>query len=177
MKSELTIMRELDAPREAVWDAWTNPVSVIEWWGPKGFTAPCARIDLSVGGSYLFCSRSPEGQHYWNTGDFLEIIPQKRILSTSGFSDEVGNFVPPAQYEIDKTKPLKLSMTVTFEEIDGKTLLTLSYEGLPHGKNRDMVEEAWNQTLDKLSCVLLLDYVDKSMSSSKVESEYLEGIS
>jgi len=49
--SELVITRVFDAPRELVWNAWTEPESVKRWWGPKGFTAPFCRIDLRVGGT------------------------------------------------------------------------------------------------------------------------------
>jgi uncharacterized protein YndB with AHSA1/START domain len=49
--SELVITRVFDAPRELVWNAWTEPERVKRWWGPEGFTAPFCRIDLRVGGT------------------------------------------------------------------------------------------------------------------------------
>src|SRR3990172_11935266 len=65
---ELVIERIFDAPRELVWRAWTDPERVMRWWGPKGFTAPACQVDIRVGGTYLWCMRSPEGQHLWSTG-------------------------------------------------------------------------------------------------------------
>jgi uncharacterized protein YndB with AHSA1/START domain len=72
---ELIITRIFDAPRELVWKAWTEPEQLMRWWGPKSFTSPVCKIDLRVGGVYLYCMRSPEGQDYWNTGVYKEIIP------------------------------------------------------------------------------------------------------
>jgi uncharacterized protein YndB with AHSA1/START domain len=59
---ELHITRVFNASRELLWRAWTEPEHVMQWWGPKGFTSPFCRFDLRVGGSYLYCMRSPEGQ-------------------------------------------------------------------------------------------------------------------
>jgi len=71
---ELFITRIFDAPGELLWKAWTEPESVKRWWGPKNFTSPFAKIDLRVGGTYLYCMRSPEGQDFWSTGVYREII-------------------------------------------------------------------------------------------------------
>jgi|SRR5215813_1139172 len=62
---ELVIRRIFDAPRELVWKAWTEPERMMQWWGPKNFTSPACKIDFRVGGKYLFCMRSPEGQEFW----------------------------------------------------------------------------------------------------------------
>ncbi len=70
----LIITRVFDAPRELVWRTWTDPEHFKRWWGPKDFTAPVARMDVRVGGTYLWCMRSPEGQNYWTTGTYREIV-------------------------------------------------------------------------------------------------------
>src|SRR5437773_7933520 len=74
-EKELRIVRVFDAPRERVWKAWTDPDRVKSWWGPRSFTAPFAKIDLRVGGKYLYCMRSPDGKDYWSTGVYREIVP------------------------------------------------------------------------------------------------------
>src|SRR5206468_10783553 len=63
-RRELVLARMFDAPRERVWKAWTEPAEVKRWWGPKDFTVPSCKIDLRVGGTYLYCMRSPEGRDY-----------------------------------------------------------------------------------------------------------------
>ena len=62
----MVITRVFDAPRALVWEAWTNPKYVMQWWGPKGFTAPFCEIDFRVGGKFLCCMRTPDGQEGWN---------------------------------------------------------------------------------------------------------------
>ena len=98
VSEELVITRVLDAPREAVWNAWTDPTRFMLWWGPKGFLSPACKIDLRVGGKYLACMRSPEGQDYWSTGVYREIVPMERLVCTDSFADAKGNVVPASHY-------------------------------------------------------------------------------
>lgn len=148
---DLVITRVFDAPRELVWKAWTEPEHVMQWWGPKGFTAPVARIDLRVGGEYLSCMRSPEGKEYWSTGVFREVVPLERLVMTDSFADPEGNVVPASHYGMTDDIPLEMLITVTFEEDDGKTKLTLRHAGLPAGETRDGAGAGWNESLDKLA--------------------------
>ncbi|MBI2909604.1 MAG: SRPBCC domain-containing protein [Chloroflexi bacterium] len=67
-KDAVVITRTIDAPREVVFKAWTEPERVKRWWRPKDFTSPVNKIDLRVGGEYLNCMRSPEGKDYWSKG-------------------------------------------------------------------------------------------------------------
>ena len=67
--------------------------------------------------------RSPEGKDYWVTGIYREIIPQERIVFSDSFADEKGNLVPATQYGMSADFSLKMVVTVTFEEIGGKTSL------------------------------------------------------
>lgn len=146
----LVIIRDFDASPELVWKAWTDPEHIKLWWGPKNFTAPFSRIDLSVGGTYLLCMRSPEGQEYWTTGVYREIIPLKRIVYTDSFSDENGNVVSSSYYGLGEDFPLELLVTVSFEDTGGKTRMTLRHEGLPAGEIKDMTGTSWNESFDKL---------------------------
>lgn len=150
----LVITRIFDAPRELVWKAWTEPEQCMRWWGPKGFTAPACKIDFRVGGKYLNCMRSAEGQDYWSTGVYREIIEPERIVCTDSFADEEGNVVPASHYSIDGDFPLEMLVTVTFEDQQGKTKLTLAHAGLPAGENRDGAQQGWNESFDKLAEVL-----------------------
>ncbi len=158
--SILIIEREFDAPRERVWMAWTVPDLVMRWWGPKGFTAPVCRISLRVGGSYLYCMRSPEGKDYWSTGVYREIIPLERIVATDSFADEKGNIVPATTYGMSPDFPLEMRLTVTFEESNGKTKLTLRHAGMPSGEDMRKAREGWSQSLDKLADLLSVQKVE-----------------
>jgi uncharacterized protein YndB with AHSA1/START domain len=121
---ELVIEPVFDAPRELVWKAWTDPELSMRWWGPKGYTCPTCEIDLRVGGKYLNCMRSPEGRDYWSTGVYREIVPFDRIVCTDSFADEKGNVVPASHYGMSNM-PLEMLVTVTFEDLGGKTKMTL----------------------------------------------------
>jgi uncharacterized protein YndB with AHSA1/START domain len=148
---ELVIERLFEAPRERLWQAWTNPEQMKRWWGPKDFTAPYAEIDLRVGGKYLSCMRSPEGKEFWSGGVYRQIVPLEKIVVTDSFTDEKGNVVPAAQYGMSGDWPLELMVTVTFEEQDGKTKMTLRHLGIPAGENLEECRQGWNQSFDKLA--------------------------
>lgn len=147
----LLITRIFDAPRELVWKAWTEPEPMMRWWGPKGFTSPACNIDLRVGGVYLYCMRSPEGRDYWSTGVYREIVEPERIVCTDSFADEKGNVVPATHYGMPDDIPLEMLVTVTFEDLDGKTRMTLRHEGLPTGEMSDGAQQGWSESFDKLA--------------------------
>lgn len=153
-EGEIVITRVFDAPRELVWKAWTDPERLMRWWGPKNYTSPAAKIDLRVGGTYLFCMRTPEGQDTWSGGTYREIVPMERIVATDHFADERGNNIPASTYGLEGDWPDELLVTVTFEDLDGKTKLTLRHAGIPAGEMPGMTAEGWNQSLDKLAASL-----------------------
>jgi uncharacterized protein YndB with AHSA1/START domain len=148
---DLVITRVFDAPRELVWKAWTEPERMKRWWGPQHFTAPVCKVDLRVGGTYLYCMRSPEGQDYWSTGVYREIVQPERIVCTDSFADEHGNQVPASHYGMGGDWPPALLVTVTFEEQAGKTKLTLRHAGIPAGEMSDLTKSGWNESFDKLA--------------------------
>ena len=152
--SILVIEREFDAPRDRVWMAWTDPDLVKRWWGPKGFTTPVCRISLRVGGTYFFCMRSAEGKDYCNTGFYREIVPFERIVATDSFADEKGNIVSATSYGMRPDFAREMLQIVTFEEIGGKTKLTLSHAGIPPGEDMESAREGWSQSFDKLADLL-----------------------
>lgn len=151
--SELVITRDFDAPRELVWKAWTEPERFMRWWGPKDFTSPRCEMDLRVGGRYLWCMRWPDGRENYNTGEYVEIVPPERLVYTACFADAQGNIVPASYYGMSDDTALEMRVTVTFEERDGKTAMTLKHAGLPAGMMGG-AGEGWNQSFDKLAASL-----------------------
>jgi len=150
----LVIERTFDAPRELVWKAWTEPEHAMRWWGPKGFTSPACEIDFRVGGKVLFAMQSPEfngGESIWSTGVYREIVPLERIVMTDSFADADGNVVAATHYGMGEEFPLEMLVTVTFEDLDGKTRMTLRHEGLPAGEMKDGAGVGWNESFDKLA--------------------------
>lgn len=151
MTADLTITRVLAAPRDLVWQAWTDPRHFVRWWGPKHFSTPVCEIDLRVGGKFLNCMRSPEGNDYWSVGVYREIVPMERLVFTDSFADDKGNVVPASHYGMSGDWPLVMLVTVTFEESDGKTRMIVRHEGIPPGEMLDSCRAGWNESFDKLS--------------------------
>ena len=153
-KQDIVITRIFDAPRELVWKAWTDPEHFKRWWGPKDYTTPFCEIDLRVGGKYLNCMRSPEGQDYWTTGVYMEIILFEKLVYTDSFSDEKGNVVSAAYYGMNADFPFETLITVTLEDYEGKTKMTLQHTDLPAGKMTEQTGEGWSESFDKLAASL-----------------------
>jgi uncharacterized protein YndB with AHSA1/START domain len=151
-KNELVITRIFDAPRETVWKYWTDSEYAKKWWGPKDFTCPFARIDFRTGGKYLLAMRSKEGQEFWSTGTFKEIVPMEKIVETDSFADKEGNIVPSTHYGMENF-PLELEITVTFEDLGDKTRMRLTHSGIENidERMRLEMEHGWNESFDKMN--------------------------
>lgn len=108
---ELVLTREFDAPARLVFEAWTTPAHVLRWWACPTLEMPVCEIDLRVGGTYRFVTRSSDGQEYPICGEYREIVAPERLVYTQFFDRE-----PYASH--------KTIITVTFVEQHGKTLLT-----------------------------------------------------
>lgn len=150
----LHLERIFNAPVQKVWDAWTIPEEIVKWWGPEGFTSPSATVDLRVGGKYMFCMRGPAGTEFdkdmFSGGEYLEIVPLKKIVATDNFADENGNYVSPAEAGMPGEWPEQMVVTTTFEDMgDGTTKMTIKHEGHP-AEMAEMAEQGWNGSLDKM---------------------------
>jgi len=148
---KVEITRVFDAPRELVWKAWTDPQHFMRWWGPREYTCPVCEMDFRIGGKYLYCMRSPEGNDYWGTGVFREIIPGERLVFTDSFADEQGRVVPATHYGMGADFPVEMLVIVTFEDLGGKTKLTLEHIGVPAGPQSEGTQQGWSESFDKLA--------------------------
>jgi len=110
---ELVLTRLINAPREKVYRAWTDPELLKQWFAPKPYTTPVVEIDLRPGGSAYFVMRGPDGQDLPNRGVYLEIVPNERLVSTDAY---VKAWEP-------SEKPF-MTMILTFEDEGGKTRYT-----------------------------------------------------
>jgi uncharacterized protein YndB with AHSA1/START domain len=108
---ELEITRVFDAPRELVWEAWTNPEHVPNWLlGPEGWTMPVCEIDLRPGGPWRFVWRKDDGTKMEMRGQFREVVPPERLVNTESWGGEWPETVN----------------TVAFTEEDGRTTVTIT---------------------------------------------------
>jgi len=81
-KLDLVLEREIDVPVELVWQAWTSPDSIKQWFVPKPWSITACEIDLRPGGVFSTIMRSPEGDEFPNMGCYLDIIPNRRLIWT-----------------------------------------------------------------------------------------------
>ena len=118
--------RVLDAPRELVWRVWTDPKHLAQWWGPNGFTTTSA-FDARVGGIWRFVMHGPDGRDYENRITYDEIVKPERIVYHHGGGDDV--------------EPVQFRTIVTFEDLGGKTRLTMRGEFLSAEERARVIRE------------------------------------
>jgi len=139
---ELTLTRIIDAPRELVFKAWTEPEQVAKWWGPDGFTAPVVELDPRPGGALRVDMQGPDGVVYPNTGEFLEVVEPERLVVTTRLLDGDGNVL------------VEDVNTITFEDEGGKTKVTVHarvIKATPEAAEAlEGMDDGWNQTLDRM---------------------------
>lgn len=115
MSADRTIVtsRLISAPRERVWQAWTDPAQVALWWGPNGFTNTITHMTVEPGGRWEFIMHGPDGTDYPNLVVFQEVVEPERLVYVHGESDD---------------SPDRFHNTITFEEQEGKTFVTMHAE-------------------------------------------------
>jgi uncharacterized protein YndB with AHSA1/START domain len=129
---EILITRVLDAPRHLVWKAWTTPELVSRWWHAKRGEVTVCEIDLRVGGRWRHVAVTPDGVEVGFHGEYLEIIPGERIVSTEVYE---GLWAGVAEEDAATVN------TVTLTEEDGGTMLTILVRA-PSRAARDAIIES-----------------------------------
>ncbi len=84
-KRTLTIKKHLDAPIQLVWDAWTKPEHIINWWGPKGMETKVESHEFKVGGKWKYSMKMPDGGDFIAEGTYSEIINMQKIVTSADF--------------------------------------------------------------------------------------------
>jgi len=156
------ISRKFDAPRERVWRAWTERARLMQWFGPKGFKMPAAKIDFRPGGTFHYCMEAPNGDEMWGKFVYREITAPERIVFVNSFSDEDGGLT---RHPLSADWPLEMLSTLTFAEQDGWTTVTVRWvplnatdaERKTFEAGRGSMEQGWSGTMDQL-----VDYLAKA---------------
>ena len=110
-EKEMIFSRIVNAPRELVFDVWTIQEHVEKWWGPDGFTTTSKQFELKPEGVWLFTMHGPDGIDYPNKIVFMEFVRPAKLVYRH--SDDEG------------VEPVRFHSEVTFEEENGKTLITM----------------------------------------------------
>ena len=154
---EVVVTRELEAPVEEVWKAWSDPEYVTQWWGPAGFTSPSAEMDFRVGGASLVCMRAPAeygGQDMYNTWTYTRIDPHDRIDFISNFADEDGRPLNPADLGVPQGVPHDVLHVITFKGAgDGRTEITVTEYGYTTEEARNLSKAGMEQCVDKMAAI------------------------
>ena len=148
---QLVIERTLPASPERVFDAFTDPDQLTQWWWPNGFTCPAAEVDLRVGGTYRLARQWPDfiptGDRFSHHmgGEYFEIDrPHRLVMSGRAVYDEQGELFATL-------------IEVTFEARDGGTALTVRqsyFEPMPPPEAMAGAEQGWTEQLEKLHRLL-----------------------
>ncbi|MEO3433983.1 SRPBCC family protein [Inquilinus sp. CAU 1745] len=143
---ELVLTRLIDAPREKVFRAWTDPEIIPQWFAPLPWTVSKAEVDVRPGGSSLIVMRSPDGTDYPNPGVYLEVVENEKLVFTDAFTEA---WVP-------SEKPF-FTGVLTFEDEGGKTRYTaraLHWTAEDRERHEKMgFHEGWGQCADQLEAV------------------------
>jgi uncharacterized protein YndB with AHSA1/START domain len=149
MEKYITLTKTIDAPRERVWQAWVDQAQVAQWWAPQGFTNPICEVNATIGGELYIVMQAGEnmgpmsGMKAPMKGVFIEVVEHEKLVFTNIALDDGGNHL------------LEGVTTVMFEDLDGKTKLTVhtGAAGTAPGVEQMLggMEMGWNQQLDKLA--------------------------
>ena len=132
----LEVRRTIYAPAQQVFDAWTQPMHLRKWWGPRPVTCAHAEIDLRVGGSYRIANEFPDGSVLWISGKFEVVDPPRKLVYT---------------WRTNRELPFFERVTVEFNACDEATEVVVRHERIPDVATRDKHEEGWKGCLRALA--------------------------
>ncbi|QYO66531.1 SRPBCC domain-containing protein [Leptolyngbya sp. 7M] len=136
--ANLSLERIFDAPIDLLFEVWTEPKHLVNWWGPNDFTLPHCDVDFRVGGKYRFCMRSPEGEDHWVTGEYKIIDEPSSLAFTWIREDTSGNAL------------CDTLVSISLEQYNGGTRLILEHTGFDSVPYRDEHISGWGACLDRL---------------------------
>jgi uncharacterized protein YndB with AHSA1/START domain len=137
-KPSLALKRRLKAPPEKVYEAWTVPEKMIQWWGASNAASRTAEADVRVGGRFHVGFRGNNGDQHDVSGIYREVVPAERLVFTWAW----------------RTTPERESQVTVHLKADGDaTILTLTHEQFFDEKARDDHRQGWSQALDNLEKV------------------------
>ena len=136
------ITRTFEAPREKVFQAWTDPEALKQWWGPEGCSCLNTEMDLRVGGEYRHEMKNPGGDISAQYGTYREVHPPERLVFTA-ICSKAGEVMKDSV------------VTVEFHDRGGSTEVVVTHEGIKEveGMGSEQMTMAWNSCLDKLAKV------------------------
>ena len=141
---EIIVSRVFDAPRELVWDAWTDPKQVVRWWGPRGFTTTIEVMDVRPGGMWKHVMHGSDGTDYPNKSVFIEVVKPERIVFSHGGGTKGRRgvrFESTWTFEALNRHQTRVTMRGVFASAEDRERVVKEYKAIEGGK----------QTLERLA--------------------------
>lgn len=156
MAKQIEVTRTFNAPLEMVWKVWTDPELVKQWWGPKHFTSPVARIDFREGGTSIVSMQAPKemgGREFYSAWKYVKIVSLQSIEFIQSLSDELGNKIDPVAVGMPADFPTDIRTVVTFEKVaKNKTSMTVT-EYAEFGSISNFAQLGLEQSMDKMVAI------------------------
>ena len=151
---ELALTRVIDAPRERIFQAWTDPAILPQWWGSHGITTPVCEMDPRPGGIFRTVMRDADGNEHAGTGVFLEVVAPERVVFTDAFTP---GWIPSPE-------PF-FTCVVTLEEDGGKTRCTaraLHWTEEKRAQHEEMgFKTGWGEMFERLETLVTVNWPGK----------------
>jgi uncharacterized protein YndB with AHSA1/START domain len=141
----ITVKREFAAERSLVWDAYTKPEILDQWWAPKPWKARTKSMDFREGGCWIYAMVGPAGEEHWAKAEYTEIKPEEKFTGLDAFADADGNLnkeLPQSKWDVtftDKGKVTLVQFYISYADLAQleatiqmgfKEGLTMAMEGL-----------------------------------------------
>jgi uncharacterized protein YndB with AHSA1/START domain len=141
----LEITRLINAPRERVFEAWTNPEQLRKWFGPDDdIVVMQAKVDLRAGGKYRIQMKKPDGEFHTAAGTYREVKPPERLVFTWAWEKDGG------EPDFGEVEPTEMLITLEFQPRGEQTEFVLTQEQFASVESRDRHEQGWTGCFDKL---------------------------
>lgn len=121
MAKQIEVTRTFNAPVAMVWQLWTDPELVKQWWGPKHYTSPFAEIDFRIGGKALVCMKAPAemgGQEFFSVWEYIRIEPLKELEFIQFLADGDGHQIDPTAVGMPADFPSAIKVVVKIRSTD-----------------------------------------------------------
>jgi uncharacterized protein YndB with AHSA1/START domain len=153
------IARVVDAPRDRVWQSWTDPELLRHWWGPKDFACTHCTIDLRPGGLMHYCLRAPDGMEMWGRFIYREVVKPSKLVFVVAFSNAKGRIT---SHPMSPEWPQQILSTVEFEAQGAKTKITVHWvpieatelERRTFADGAPSMQQGWTGTFEQFEAYL-----------------------
>jgi uncharacterized protein YndB with AHSA1/START domain len=133
----LHLTQVMNAPRERIFTAMTEPASVVQWWGPRGFSTPDVELDPRVGGGYRYSMQPPDGELFHLSGSFLDVEAPARLSYTFAWEEP----------DPDDRETI---VTVSLAEAGDATEVSVTQGVFATEARLALHRDGWTDSLDKL---------------------------